>query len=143
MKKLFLICFITVTSTSHAFSLDQAKSIECSDLSKNAEMHLFFTTSNYGAEKYLRRANAIPYSYGNLRVYTSKTGQMTLKNNPDNEGGIVLLFEDDGFDLSSIELRPTVNPNLFDGFLSGNVEDLNNNWVPIDHYKLACTIEFF
>lgn len=144
MNKFVLIgFFVCITSVSHAYNLDSVKAIECVDDDQKKDVKLYFSTTQYGAEKYARLPGSIPYSYGNLLTYTTKTGVMKLNNNPDEVDGIVWLFENDGYDLSSIKLHPTGNPNLYNGLVSGGIEDLNGDWIEVQDHKIACTVEMF
>lgn len=139
MKKLVCAGLIfLVHSVSFAGSIGRIKSIECVDAGKNKKLKVYFTTSHSGAEKYVRRSDTIPFSYGNSLASTTKTGQMKESK---NNGRVTVLFEDDGFDLSVLELRPR-NEKLFDGLLSGSIEDLEGHWVPIQKHALLCRIEF-
>ena len=142
MHKLLLLTLFIPTLAFANFTLISVGSIECRDLEKTLDVEVYFTTGSVAAHKYTRRPDTIPYDYGNLRTQDFGSGQMTLSNNPDAEGGVISLIDAyDSNHLVTLVLTPSATMTLdsYDGVLSGQVQT-RNGLEALKERKMSCTI---
>ncbi len=143
---LALACSVSLPSISLAsFSLSSINTIECTDAAVTTNIEVFFTTSDLHAQRYVRRQNTIPYDYGNkLSPYRdSQTGQLTLNNDPDAQGGIISLIDTwDINNLTTLILVPGKTTGTYEGTLTGQIET-SAGWGELPAHELNCTVSYY
>ncbi len=141
----FLPIFLSFGLAARAFSIDKVKSINCTDGAPTLSTDVYFTTDDAAAKYFLRWVGTIPYDYGNLKSPEHKTrsGQMTEDMSSDYASGEAKLIDSYGEDdPSSLVLIPTNSPNVYKGFLSGDLQ-VSGQWVLMHAHPMLCNVTPF
>jgi hypothetical protein len=142
MKLLIISTLLILPDISKAdFSIDNVRSIECSSTEPTETLNVKFTTTSRAARLYTRRTNQIPYSYDNdiLKMRAFASGVLSYHG---TEGDRIILV--DGWetkDAVTLVLTHKVK-SLYTGTLSGMIENVENEWVPLIEHPLDCVIRF-